>query len=261
MEKKEDRETGADCHDAVRGSERNRVMKEVKRIMPTNFDEYADNYREIHTENVRALSGADSDYFSEYKIVEVAPLLEKAKILDFGCGDGNSAFFIQKHISAYEYYGIDVSAESVKKATERNLRNCTFSHYDGLHIPFPDETFSAVFAACVFHHIDEDNRIPMLKEIRRVLKTGGSLIVFEHNPLNPLTVRTVRDCPFDVGVKLMMGRGMRHMLVRAGFNKRAIRINYTIFMPRKDLFKKLLSLEKYFRKIPLGGQYYCIGGK
>lgn len=37
--------------------------------------------------------------------------------------------------------------------------------------------------------------------------------------------------------------------------------NYTIFMPRKGFFKKLLWLEKWFRKFPLGGQYYVVGEK
>lgn len=228
---------------------------------PVDFDEFAEDYREIHTKNVQSLSGADSDYFSEYKIVEVATLLENARILDFGCGDGNSAYFIQKHIHGYEYSGIDVSEESVRKATERNLRGCEFSHYDGRHIPFPDETFDVVFAACVFHHIDEAEHISMLNEIRRVLRTGGTVIVFEHNPLNPLTVKTVRDCPFDVGVKLIQGGVLKRRLARSGFDAKHIRIIYTIFMPRTGFFKRLLALEKYFRKIPLGGQYYCIARK
>ena len=226
-----------------------------------DFDEFAEDYREIHTKNVQSLSGADSDYFSEYKIVEVATLLENARILDFGCGDGNSAVYIQKHIHGYEYSGIDVSEKSVRKAAERNLRGCAFSHYDGRNIPFPDETFDVVFASCVFHHIDEADHIPMLNEIRRVLRTGGTVIVFEHNPLNPLTVKTVRDCPFDVGVKLIRWGRLKNALLRAGFGRRDVSVNYTIFMPRTGFFKRLLCLERYLRKLPIGAQYYCMARK
>ncbi len=227
----------------------------------SEFDKFAENYRELHTQNVKGLSGADSDYFSEYKIVEIAELLENASILDFGCGDGNSAFFIQNHITNYRYDGIDVSEESIKKAQSKNIKGCFFSAYDGSHIPFSDGTFDVVFAACVFHHINREKHISVLKEIYRVLKDGGKFIVFEHNPLNPLTVKTVHDCPFDEGVTLIGAGNMKRNCFTAGFKKTSFKVNYTIFMPRKGIFLKLLSVEKFLRKFPFGGQYYCIGSK
>ncbi len=223
------------------------------------FDRFADNYREVHTKNVRGLSGADSNYFSEYKIIEIKSSLEGCKILDFGCGDGNSAFFIQQHIKKYCYTGIDVSEESIKKARCRNIAKSDFLPYDGCHIPFPDDSFDIVFAACVFHHIDDENHIPVPKEIHRVLKKGGKFIVFEHNPWNPLTVKIVHDCPFDEGVTLISAGKMLRKMKLSGFNGRGT--CYTIFMPRKGIFKKMLSLEKLLRRLPFGGQYYCIGEK
>lgn len=32
------------------------------------FDEFAEDYREIHTKNVQGISGADSSYFGEFKV-------------------------------------------------------------------------------------------------------------------------------------------------------------------------------------------------
>ncbi len=223
------------------------------------FDEYADNYRSIHTQNVKDVSGVDSDYFSKYKIVETASLLENSRILDYGCGDGNSAFFIQKLINKYEYSGIDISDACIEKAKERNIANCNFCSYDGFHIPFPDETFDIVFAACVFHHIDTENHLSSLREIYRVLKHGGRFIVFEHNPLNPLTLRIVHDCVFDKGVELIPARKMKSKIRSVGFSP--VLCNYTLFMPRKGIFKKMIWLEKILKKFPAGGQYYCVGEK
>jgi hypothetical protein len=61
-----------------------------------SFDEFADNYRQIHNENIN-ITGTDSDYFSEHKIKTVKSyeisIVENLNILDFGCGDGNSYTF------------------------------------------------------------------------------------------------------------------------------------------------------------------------
>jgi len=165
-----------------------------------DFDDYASDYREIHTKNVYGLSGADSDYFSEYKILEIKELLEGKDILDFGCGDGNTARFIEKDISSYNYTGVDISEKSIEEAKKKQLKNCNFQKYDGIHIPFEDEKFDLIFVSCVFHHIEIKNHLLIFKELYRVLKKDGKLVIFEHNPLNPLTLKTVHDCPFDVGV-------------------------------------------------------------
>ena len=109
----------------------------------------------------------------------------------------------------------------------------------------------------MIHHIDVSQREHILKECRRVLKVGGHIIIFEHNPYNPLTLKMVKECPFDEGVVLIKSCDLRKMLIRAGFDTK-IKISYTIFMPRKRLFNKMIWLEKYLKWCKIGGQYYCI---
>jgi hypothetical protein len=54
-------------------------------------------------------------------------------------------------------------------------------------------------ARCLrFHYVPCADHIGLLREIRRVLsKKAGRLFIYEHNPLNPLTLRAVRTCEFD----------------------------------------------------------------
>ena len=226
-----------------------------------NFDDFASDYHQVLDQSIHKISGTDGDFFSEYKILEVKNFLEGKKILDFGCGDGNSAFFINKNVSSYEYIGIDISAKSIDQAQKRNLPNSSFVVYDGSHIPFDDYSFDVVFVACVFHHVEFTKHIDVLKEIHRVLKNKGKVIIFEHNPFNPLTLKIVHDCPFDVGVKLITAGKMKEKLHIAGFvvAKRNMGMRFTLFFPRKAIFKKLLPLEKKLWWCSLGGQYYCIG--
>lgn len=224
-----------------------------------DFDDYAENYQKLLDQNVKGLSGSDSNYFCEYKIIEVSRYLENSSILDFGCGLGNSAEFISKHIKKFGYKGVDISSKCIEKASSKMISGCEFLQYDGLKLPFPDNTFDVVFAACVFHHIDSERHIDTLREIWRVLRGGGKVIIFEHNPLNPLTVKTVHECPFDEGVTLIPARKMRKQLKETGFKKNAVK--YTIFMPRKGFFNKMIAAERFFKNIPLGAQYYFVGEK
>ena len=164
-----------------------------------NFDKFAKGYRETHNKAI-ALSGANSDFFSEYKILELLNFEDNSKplkILDFGCGDGNSSTYLRKYFPNATIVGIDVSEESIKQAQKKELPNTTFSAFNGLKIPFNNEAFNIIFTSMVFHHIEHHLHADILLEIKRVLKQGGIFYNFEHNPNNPLTRKVVNECVFD----------------------------------------------------------------
>ena len=228
--------------------------------MKNEFDDFANEYRKIHTENVQKISGQHSDYFTEYKIREISSFMKDGKIwLDFGCGDGNSARYILKYFPQSKYFGIDVSSESIETAKKRDISSAQFDCYDGEKLPYKDNTFDIVFIACVLHHIPIKLRDRHLKECFRVLKSGGELIVFEQNTINPVTRKIVKDCPFDSNAILLSSTETKKRLKKAGFSD--LRIRYTIFFPRKALFQKILLLEKWLYFCPIGGQYYIRGKK
>jgi ubiquinone/menaquinone biosynthesis C-methylase UbiE len=222
-----------------------------------DFDGYATRYRDEHTKNIKQISGVDSDFFSEYKIEEIRQREKEVSglsVLDLGCGDGNSAAYFLKHLQPESYCGIDISSESIELARKRGLERCSFHSYDGEMIPFDGEIFDIVFIANVLHHVDFSFHRHIIDECLRVLKTGGRLYIFEHNPINPVTRKIVRDCIFDAEAKLVPSRYLFKTIREAGF-QRAVK-RYTIFFPRKAFFKSLVPLEKYLYRCPLGGQYY-----
>lgn len=225
------------------------------------FNDIANNYRDIHTENIKFISGTDSIYFNEYKIKEIKDLfIPDCKFLDFGCGDGETANSIHKFIPFnVNYVGTDISEESINVAINKNINNCEFVWYNGKILPFENNTFDIVFVSGVFHHIDKKDRLNILKELNRVLKINGYLIIFEHNPINPLTRYIVKKCPFDKDIELISSFNMKRNIFDAGFSN--IMCNFTIFMPRNKFFQNMLWLEKYLYKNPIGGQYYCIATK
>lgn len=230
----------------------------------TEFDKFADEYNAILVDSLHG-SGEGPQYFAEYKIIDIArhcatrdsgnrttPML-----LDFGAGNGSLVPYVNKHFPQGQLTCLDVSRRSLEVAEKRFPSLAQYVHFDGMYIPCPDEYFDIAFAACVFHHIEHDKHISLLKELNRVVRPGGSLFIFEHNPYNPLTVRVVNNCVFDENAHLIRARDMKRQLLAAGFNDASI--HYRIFFPRA--LRVLRPLEKAMTWLPLGAQYYVLANK
>jgi len=99
-----------------------------------------------------------------------------------------------------------------------------------------------------------DEHLPLLGQLRQLLRPGGWLVIFEHNPLNPLTRFAVNTCPFDENAVLLSGRTLRRRLQAAGFGD--VEIAYTAFFPRA--LAALRRFERALTWMPVGAQYYAI---
>lgn len=89
------------------------------------FDKFADEYREIHRNNVR-MSGEEPDFFTEYKIREVFNLcsemsgLKSPQVLDFGVGTGVSVPYFKQFFPNSNITCLDVPDTLLRKSrTER----------------------------------------------------------------------------------------------------------------------------------------------
>lgn len=223
----------------------------------SNFDHFAKDYRIIHDTNLK-ITGYSSDYFSARKIREIAShtgmLNRQLKVLDLGCGDGLCCHYFREYFSRAVIYGIDISMESIMAAGNRNIPGVQFSLYDGLHIPFQNDLFHIVLMANVLHHVyHPEHQTTLLRECRRVLMKKGTLFIFEHNPLNPITRKLVKDCPFDQDAVLIHSRRMKKTLTQVGFHHRCW---FFLFFPY--MFNKFEFIEKWLRWAPIGGQYYFV---
>jgi ubiquinone/menaquinone biosynthesis C-methylase UbiE len=101
-------------------------------------------------------------------------------ILDVGCGGGRTVNTLAKIATEGKVYGIDYSQVSVAVSKSKNKRLIEKGQVKILHasvdsLPFSDDMFDIVTAveSCYFWPCLIEN----LREIRRVLKTGGSVIL------------------------------------------------------------------------------------
>jgi SAM-dependent methyltransferase len=221
------------------------------------FDRFAAQYRELHQANI-AITGEEPEYFADYKMRDFRSHLLRSGLpatgvyLDFGSGTGASIAPFMAHLPGASLICADVSAASLEQARAK--------HGDSVRYELLGEASGAetspvdgAFANCVFHHIPPPEHADALAWLHRRLKPGGLLMVYEHNPFNPLTVRAVRNCPLDENAVLIRAARWRALLRGSGFGD--VRIDYRVFFPAA--LKWLRPLENRLRWLPLGAQY-CV---
>jgi SAM-dependent methyltransferase len=218
------------------------------------FDRFADEYQAQHATNI-AITGERPEYFAEYKIAETRSIVDalgarSGHIVDFGAGIGSSVPFFRKYFAASRVTCADPSARSLDLARARFPGDESYLLVDR-SVPVEAESFDLAFSACVFHHIPHEEHRHWLCELHRITKPDGTLVVFEHNPWNPLTVRAVNTCPFDENARLVRARSLASRIRAAGWSDPTIR--YHVFFPRA--LAALRRFERSISRLPLGGQY------
>jgi len=216
---------------------------------PQKFDDYAKSYEGLHKSSISA-SGEDPAYFHDYKIEELRRrgLLE-GPLLDYGCGTGNLLERFARILP--EVHGFDPSSESLREAAERAKTATLHDHPAKL----PEAHFATAVLSGVLHHVPKVERRDVLERVRASLRPGGRVVVFEHNPLNPLTRRAVQMCPFDDDAVLLWPWEARRRLRAAGF--RGVSLDYIVFFPKQLAF--LRRFEPHLHMLAFGAQQLLIG--
>jgi SAM-dependent methyltransferase len=228
-------------------------------VSAAEFDKFADDYRAIHQRNI-ALSGEKPDYFARYKIDIVrrlwtrGGLAEPRVIMDFGCGVGNSLPHLADAFQADRLIGLDVSERSLALARAQfpGIADLVL-HGDGPP-PVPAGSVDLIFSSCVFHHIDAAEHVGLMRSLREALAPGGRLVIFEHNPLNPVTRHIVATCPFDEDAVLIGAGELRRRQRAAGFTQ--VSSAYCGVFPAA--LKALRPLEPALGALLIGAQYYTV---
>lgn len=103
--------------------------------------------------------------------------------MDLGCGIGRLAIPLAK--SGFEVYGIDFASSAIQHAKllakkSGTSQNIHFSVGNALSLPYRDNFFDLIFDYGCLHHISEKYWELYLKNVSRVLKKDGYLLLYTH---------------------------------------------------------------------------------
>ena len=226
----------------------------------TVFELYKNTYRQEIQKSIN-FAGKDLDFYTQAKVSKLLSLTRQflgsphqLAILDVGCGIGITDFYLTSKYK--KVYGIDVSRGAVEKAETLNPQ-AFYKSYAGKKLPYPKNSMDITFAICVMHHVVPDELDQFCKEMMRVTKKGGLVIVFEHNPFNPLTRHAVAHCKLDENAHLLSLKKVEDILVTS--EGTIVDRRYILFTPfRGRLFSYVDNLLK---RVPLGAQYLAAARK
>lgn len=219
-------------------------------MQKVNFDEYSKSYDEIMQDQHKNFG--DIGYYAEYKIKILSQIIDNnnLKILEYGCGVGRNLPYIKRAFQNSSVFGFDISQKSLEIAKLNNSDVTIIQTQSELEEY--KNYFDVIFIAGVYHHIEPRLRDGVTQDIFALAANNCDVVVFEHNPYNPVTRHMVSTCEFDTDAVLLSKKELQDIFIKAGFKYRESA--YTLFFP--PVLKKIAFLENFIKWLPLGGQYY-----
>jgi ubiquinone/menaquinone biosynthesis C-methylase UbiE len=125
-------------------------------------------------------------------LVVAAGVRPGQRALDVGCGTGYLARLLAGPVGPDgQVVGIDPSPEMVAYAARKanGAGNLQFQVGTAESLDLPAEHFDVVMTSLMLHHLPEDLRVPALREMYRVLRPGGTLLIAEAQMPRPGVLR------------------------------------------------------------------------
>ncbi|MFY9308249.1 MAG: methyltransferase domain-containing protein [Bacteroidia bacterium] len=177
-------------------------------------------------------------------LIEQANIKDNHRVLDFGVGTATLSLLLKKTVPGSSVTGVDVDDKVLsiaKKRIEENKAEITLTKYDGLKLPYQNNSFDRVITSLVFHHLTPEQKHNSLKEIKRVLKQNGELHIADWGKASSALMRLL-----FYFVQLLDGfkttndnvKGLMPAYIEnAGFKKVEIQNNYSTIFGTLTLYK------------------------
>lgn len=175
--------------------------------------------------------------------------------LDVGCGTGLIASMIHDD-TGIKILGTDLSQGMIDHRVESSQKIELLTS-NSARLPFKNDCFDFSYSVCFFHHLDDEDRLNTVQEMKRVTKPEGLIFIFEHNPYNPIVQAMVKCCPLDRNARLLTPNQVKQLYQQAGIE--IITLKFILFFPEPLSF--LNPLQTRLSRLPLGSQYFVLGRK
>jgi SAM-dependent methyltransferase len=233
---------------------------------PAEFDDYAAEYEGGLDNPIKRMLGSSPDQFIAVKtrwLMRHEPALRTGGLamLDYGCGIGSLMRVLVNTGARARFTGCDISTGMLRQVEKRWPASLSplpaLAPQQGARTPFADGQFDIATVSAVLHHVPVAERPAVYAELGRVLKPGGRLYIFEHNPRNPLVRHVIARTPIDKNAILLDPQEVRHGLLDSG--RYDLDTDYLMFMPPGLAF--LRPVDRTLAWLPLGAQYVVAARK
>ena len=190
-------------------------MDKNKERIRNNFNQEANQY-----DTGKASQFAKQSY--PYMLNTLMPMRFET-VLDVGCGTGNLLYEILDNKPQVKAFGVDFSSKMLEVARDKLPKRVELTEGDAEALPYEAKRFDVVIASDILRY--STNPEKAIKEMYRVLKIGGKVIICDFCTVNSL--RAVKNLfnPLskDAGLRIYAGDKVKELLSEGGFDF----VNYT----------------------------------
>jgi SAM-dependent methyltransferase len=224
----------------------------------TDFDDWKDQYAEAIVRTVPFLP-QDHDFYMRTKAEDLLETAEERlgppealHALDVGSGIGLMLRHLAPRLRRLE--AVDIAEGSLEQARAANP-GVEYHLYDGLRLGHGHDEVDLAFAMGVIHHVPPTGWTGFLRELVRVTRPGGLVMLVEPNLINPICRFGASRCEFDRGATFVRAPRLRRMMRAAGLYD--VQVRYILFAPFP--FPGWRAIERRLRWLPIGAQYIVSG--
>ena len=175
----------------------------------TSYDQVAAEYAEKYKDEM------DYEPFDRQCLDRLAREVGKlGPICDMGCGPGQIARYL--HRQGLDTLGVDLSPRMVAEAQRLNPE-IHFHQGDMLCLPDADNSWGGIAAFYCIIHIPREQIVDALREMKRVLKPGGALLVTFHIGAEIKHIDEWWEKPVNLDFALFQPAEMKSWLKEAGY--------------------------------------------
>ena len=147
---------------------------EIRKRSRTFFEAELDRYQDVSPPSIQ-----DDD--QTRRLLESLPVPPESKLIDIGCGTGNVASLLRQLYSQATVCGLDISPRVIARAKELDRTgSIDFVVATESELPFSDSAFDCAVCRFSLHHYPD--LVAHLREVRRILETGGTYLIVEIVP-------------------------------------------------------------------------------
>lgn len=111
-------------------------------------------------------------------LIEQAAIGETHRVLEIGCGTGSLLIRVKQEAPGASVVGLDPDPLALERARRKGEAAGVAIQLDrgfSDEMPYADASFDRVLSSFMFHHLSPEAKISTMREVRRVLRPGGSV--------------------------------------------------------------------------------------